>query len=235
MTNSAKKFFTFILSIKTHIITLMSGGAITVGIGIWQYWSRHNVAPVVYIGVIFLFILIACYQTWLNVYQTASVYEELLKPKIKVSFQKDIDPYEELKHISGRPYQTGDYKIIRVKVTNTGGINIYHIKARVDLSIHQTMSFEDFPLTIMGQPPTITSFSLSPGESEFVNVAMRMVHPPGGSTLLCLSGQRHGSNYIGDARREFNLLITGSNIPEHKQLIALEISKGGSLELQLLP
>jgi hypothetical protein len=54
----------FIQAVLHHWLTLMSGGLITVALGIFNYLSPWPVPKSVYVVIIVLFVVMACYLAW---------------------------------------------------------------------------------------------------------------------------------------------------------------------------
>jgi len=97
-----------------------------------------------------------------------------------------------------------DYRVFRVRVTNSGGATLYHLRAQLRLSDQHT-SYENEDLTLKEEglpiiqrilyrhqqdvlPRPRTSFTLIRGESQFVDVAMQENENGKWSAItLCLS------------------------------------------------
>jgi hypothetical protein len=62
--DSAINLWQYIRAVTTHWVALMSGGAIIVALGLLERFSGRTVPTYVYVGVLILFIFIACYQAW---------------------------------------------------------------------------------------------------------------------------------------------------------------------------
>jgi len=56
--------WSFLKAIKVHWITLMSGGAITVAVALYERWSRQNVPTWIYVSILIVFLFWACYLAW---------------------------------------------------------------------------------------------------------------------------------------------------------------------------
>jgi len=57
-------FWSFLKAIKNHWITLMSGGAITVAVALYERWSRQNIPTWIYVSILIFFLFCACYLAW---------------------------------------------------------------------------------------------------------------------------------------------------------------------------
>src|SRR6266851_2801991 len=100
-------FLAFLWSVRSHWVTLMGGGAITVGLGLIERFSGKNVPRWIYGGVIVGFVFWAAYLTWRDTKQRLIQREVKLKnalePKLRISFEERspfIDPYETDAHLA---------------------------------------------------------------------------------------------------------------------------------------
>lgn len=59
-----RSLLSFVKAVVRHWITLMSGGVVTVGLGIWERETGHPVRGFVYIIVLCSFVIWACFLAW---------------------------------------------------------------------------------------------------------------------------------------------------------------------------
>jgi hypothetical protein len=61
----------FILAAKEHLMTLLSGGIITVGLGLYERASGQDIPWQMYVYVVGVFILLTAYKVWQDTYRKA--------------------------------------------------------------------------------------------------------------------------------------------------------------------
>ena len=54
----------FIRAVLSHWVGLMSGGVIVVAVGVWERLAGRNVPLHVYLILVLLFIILACFLAW---------------------------------------------------------------------------------------------------------------------------------------------------------------------------
>ncbi len=121
------------------------------------------------------------YQRWKK---AVTPLVDLLEPRVSIECVPDEPSFVALKTI-----RKNDYRVWRVRVTNTGGEPLYNLKAQLRLTT-QHYSYSDIDLTLKEEdlpiiqhhivrrdtgvlPRPRTSFDLHRGERQFVNVAMQ--------------------------------------------------------------
>jgi hypothetical protein len=131
------------------------------------------------------------------------------------------------------------YRVFRVRVTNIGDATLYHLRAQLRLSDQHT-SYENEDLTLKEEglpiiqrilyrheqdvlPRPRTSFTLTRGEGQFVDVAMQEnENGKWAAVTLCLSriGVDNYSNIVyPKVPIEFNIVVLGDMTPCSKKLV----------------
>lgn len=171
---------------------------------------------------------------------------ELLEPRVSIDYLADQPSFIALKTV-GRKH----YRVIRVRVTNTGGAPLYNLRAQLKLTTRHT-SYENEDLTLKEEglpiirqilyrheqqalPKPRTSFNLSRGESQFVNVAMQENEDgKWGAVTLCLSriGVDNYSNGVNpNDPVEFSIVVLGDMSPCSRNFV-LSLDDGGVLQMR---
>lgn len=132
-----------------------------------------------------------------------------------------------------------DYRVFRVRVTNTGGATLYHLRAQLRLSDQHT-SYENEDLTLKEEglpiiqrilyrhqqdvlPRPRTSFTLIRGESQFVDVAMQEnENGKWAAITLCLSriGVDNYSNIVYPQKPiRFSIVVLGDTATSSRNFV----------------
>lgn len=171
---------------------------------------------------------------------------ELLEPRVSIDYFADQPSFFALKTVGRK-----DYRVIRVRVTNTGGAPLHNLRAQLKLTTRHT-SYENEDLTLKEEglpiirqiiyrheqhvlPKPRTSFSLSRGESQFVNVAMQeSENGKWGSVTLCLSRigvDNYSNNVNPNEPVEFSIVVLGDMSPCSRNFV-LSLSDEGLMQMK---
>ncbi|HEY0097325.1 MAG TPA: hypothetical protein VGB76_00105 [Pyrinomonadaceae bacterium] len=172
--------------------------------------------------------------------------KELLEPQVSIDYIADQPSFIALK-TGGRKH----YRVIRVRVTNTGGAPLYNLRAQLKLTTRHT-SYDNEDLTLKEEglpiirqilyrheqhvlPRPQTSFNLSRGESQFVDVAMQENEDgKWGTVTLCLSriGVDNYSNIVNPSEPvEFSIVVLGDMSPCSRNFV-LSLDDVGVLQMK---
>ncbi|MGZ8845610.1 MAG: hypothetical protein ACXW3C_04020 [Pyrinomonadaceae bacterium] len=167
-------------------------------------------------------------------------------PQVSIDYLAHQPSFFALKSVGRK-----NYRGLRVRVTNDGGTGLYELRAQLKL-INQHTSYENEDLTLKDEglpiirqilyrhqqdvlPKPRTSFSLMPGESEFVNVAMQEnENGKWASVTLCLSriGVDNYSNIVYPKEPiHFSVVVLGAMLRRSKHFV-LFLDQNGILEME---
>lgn len=171
----------------------------------------------------------------------------IVKPRVALAFLGDQPGFIAPKNIGGK-----HYRVLRVRVTNTGGESLYNLRAQLRLSTSHylysnmdlTLKEEDLPI-IQGRvirrdervlTKLRTSFGLERGEEQFVNIATQEnVDGNWKGIELCLShiGADNYSNQLNLTEPiEFSVIVLGGIYPPYSQSFVMFLDENGVLQLR---
>jgi hypothetical protein len=163
--------------------------------------------------------------------------EDILAPKLEVLFE-DEKPYVEHVQEPARIGKRGYWKIIRIRVKNTSGDQLYGIT--VELDDYEDRNFTNVPFRMMHNvsPPIRESFSLSPYRSEYIDIAMRAMEAEKGTgykpTELCLTRMFGFTNSISLAEpRTLNLIVSASGAQSCRKRFILYVDEKDQMQMKL--
>lgn len=145
------------------------------------------------------------------------------------------------------------YRVLRVRVTNTGGESLHRLRAQLKLmgshyaysNIDLTLKEEDLPIIqhhivrrddkVLPKPQTL--FALERGEEQFVNVAMQEnVEGKWDGVQLCLShigADNYNNNLNVNEPVPFSVIVLGGIHPPHTQSLIMFLDENGVLQLRV--
>jgi hypothetical protein len=112
-----RELLTFLRAVGRHWITLVTGGAVTAGVAVWEHLHGVSVTPRYYGLILGFFLFVACYQAWLRQDRALLTEQEKnSKPKIKLDLREVrlIEVYESLPESQ----QNECYALLRVHLVN---------------------------------------------------------------------------------------------------------------------
>ena len=148
--------------------------------------------------------------------------------KVVIDYFADRPSFFALKSVGRK-----SYRVFRVRVTNTGAATLYNLRAQLKL-LNQNYSFENEDLTLKEEglpiiheilyrhpesalPKSRTTFTLIPGEEQYVNIVMQGNEDGKWKTVtLCLSriGVDNYSNIVNpQVPIEFSVVVLGDIVP----------------------
>lgn len=195
--------------------------------------------------------LVAAFNVWRHEREQKLFVQKWNEPKVAINFNPDIEDYASL--ISNRG---NDYRVLRIKVENTGGEPLYNLKAQLKLTNNNKFFNGDLTLKDDGLPiirgqvvsnsPIVvkphTEFTLARGGEKFVNVVMQCLNgSEEGIIKLCLANIKP-ENYSNNLTinnspnqyHEFSIIVLGGIYPPYSKLFALFLDNNGSLQMKAI-
>ncbi len=161
-------FMQFLGAILDQWVVLMSGGIVTVGIGVWERWQKKTIHWRLYLWVMVLFLFFACYRAWLAEHKKVPMMRGTIERGIKLG-GPDV-PYTEIfilitLHNAGAPSGVENWNL--TATTKELSVTVPTIIIPAGLTWHGTAATGFTNLTFIG------------GENAFYQKAL-LPGPPGG-------------------------------------------------------
>src|SRR3972149_8160284 len=209
----------FLLLVFSSLWGYVTGGTVGLFIWIWEkYYKKEVDWRFIKYGFI-AFLIVAFFMTWANENMRVDELENLLKPKIEVSFdRKGGSYYQEMEH----------QQLYRIKITNKSIKPVENVQARLIRIEPMTNSIPTDHLVlhfmVMGDDWSPNQSQIIPeGREEYVDVVGLEKF---GSKRMWIQHSQHPKYpyYFPKGNYDITIQITGNNIKseEHSYLIGVE-------------
>lgn len=217
----------FLQAVGKHWLTLMSGGFITVALGLYERWSQTNVPIWAYAVIVVAFMLSACYLAWRDAVTALGQRKNIPELKIVFSGEEPFVHYSSYNDTTEGPLVCST---IRIGVTHDSFKTVNNIQARVErLDFEKDAPLFSVPLRLMHDRfPYKHEFTVDPGETQYVDVAtMGIIH--GRVIHICHVIADEKMSFIEVKPHDLRITVTGQDALSDRVTLRIEPTDKGLL------
>lgn len=210
----------------------MSGGIITVALGLYERWSQKNIPVGAYVAVIICFALSACYLAWRDA--QIELRQSKDNPELKIVFSRE-EPFIHYSSYNDTADGPLVCSTIRIGVMHESLTTVSSIQARVErLDFEKDAPLFSVPLRLMhDRHPYKDEFSVDPGETQYVEVASmgiiqgRVIH-------ICHVIDHEKMSFIEVKPHELKIKVTGQDALPATIILQIEPTDKGLLTAKII-